>query len=403
MQVLQINNTDLKGKRFNGYDLIEALKPRGISVKQCVWERESKSPEVFTLTSPFPRVFQKFNLLLRKVENRLSIQALLYPYPLRLLLQSSFWKSDVVHYHLIHNWFFSLFLLPVLSWLKPSVWTIHDPWAVTGHCIYPKLCERWKTGCGKCPDLDTFIPMRRDHTALMWQIKRILIRCSRLRIIVASEWMKNLVSQSPIFKGKKIEVVPFGIDLKKYSPGDVLVARKKLGIDPQTVVILFRATTNEFKGMDYVRYVLRNLKTEQKITLLTLHDKKMLAEFKGLFQVVELGWVNDPTDAYHAADFLLMPSTAEAFGLMAIEAMACGKPVVTFAGTSLVEISGEAGVSALYQDARALLALTQQMVENKSLREQMGKKGRQIAEQKYDEKLYLNRLENIYRQLAKSA
>ncbi len=52
------------------------------------------------------------------------------------------------------------------------VLTLHDPWPLTGHCAYFLDCERWRTGCGSCPHLDTPPAMRRDNTHLNWTRKK---------------------------------------------------------------------------------------------------------------------------------------------------------------------------------------------------------------------------------------
>src|SRR5690606_12504627 len=80
-----------------------------------------------------------------------------------LPMHTAFKQADLVHYHIIYDRYFSIRALPYLTRLKPSVWTFHDPWPMTGHCIYPMGCERWMSGCGSCPSLDLPFPMREDR------------------------------------------------------------------------------------------------------------------------------------------------------------------------------------------------------------------------------------------------
>ncbi len=74
---------------------------------------------------------------------------------------------------------------------------------------------------------------------------------------------------------------------------------------------------------------------------------------------MELGWIENTgtiAEALNAADLFLMPSIAEAFGLMAIESMACGTPVIVFEGTALPETinAPECGIAVPYKDSHAL-------------------------------------------------
>ena len=125
-------------------------------------------------------------------------------------------------------------------------------------------------------------------------------------------------------------------------------------------------------------------------------------EFIGKFQIVELGWTNDEdlmVASHQAADFFVMPSTAEAFGLMAAEAMACGRPVICFEGTSLpgVTFAPEAGLAVPARDAVALAAAMTRWIENPEEVSKRGRRSRELAEAHYGVDLYVERLAAVYR------
>jgi glycosyltransferase involved in cell wall biosynthesis len=171
------------------------------------------------------------------------------------------------------------------------------------------------------------------------------------------------------------------------------------------VVILVRAFDSPFKGFDYFVHALDQLDTTVPLCILTTHDKGGLNRFIGKHQIVELGWVNDDEvilDSYRAADIMVMPSTAEAFGMMAIEAMACGKPVIVAEGTSLPEVTvaPEVGISVPPHDPAALAVEIKRLVEDSEERQRRGMAGRKIAEQRYDAVLFTSRLAEIYRRVA---
>ncbi len=67
-------------------------------------------------------------------------------------------RPDVLHLHNLHGEYFDIRALPTLSSAVPTVVTMHDAWLLTGHCAYPMKCDRWKIGCGDCPDLTSTCP-----------------------------------------------------------------------------------------------------------------------------------------------------------------------------------------------------------------------------------------------------
>lgn len=76
---------------------------------------------------------------------------------------------DVVHCHNLHTAYFDLRTLSALSRRVPVILTVHDEWLLTGHCAYTLECDRWKTGCGMCPDLQIYPAISRDATAYNWR------------------------------------------------------------------------------------------------------------------------------------------------------------------------------------------------------------------------------------------
>jgi len=404
MNVLQVGNTDIVGRRFNGHDINLWLNEKGHYAQQCVWHKQGSDEKTWELLSK-SYLRDSTHRLISDIELSLGIQSLLYPYSFKLMFDRRFRSADVVHYHLIHTGYFSLLSLPLLARKKPSIWTLHDPWAMTGHCIYPFDSSGWRTGCGNCPRLATPIAVKKDRTALMWKIKKLIYSKTNIDIVVASKWMLNMVKDSPLFSSfpePRIHHIPFGVDLSVFKPVDSQAARNKLGIKSGSIVICFRSMVSEYKGLAYVIDCLRRLETKHPVCLLTFHDKDQLTQFADRFQVIDLGWVNDQeltVQAYNAADIFLMPSTAEAFGMMAIEAMACGKPVITFDGTSLPEITfaPDGGIAVPQGDVDALLNELQQMIACPEKRLQLGRSALDLARRHYDFNDHAEKLFELYR------
>lgn len=77
----------------------------------------------------------------------------------RLLSQIEHFQPDVIWLHNLHGYYLNIELL--FKWLKEHsqikiLWTLHDCWAFTGHCAHfsAAKCDRWKSGCGDCPQLN---------------------------------------------------------------------------------------------------------------------------------------------------------------------------------------------------------------------------------------------------------
>lgn len=403
MKILQVGYIDTTGRRFNGTDLSKQLRKVGIESENCVFFKRTKDSNTYLLVS-----FWGYQILwagIYLLEKLFSLQSVLYPFSFFLSYKKFFKNSDVIHYQVIHKGFFSLLSLPRLTRLKPTVWTLHDPWAMTGHCIYPYKCKNWATGCGGCNNLSTPISMIIDNSKMMWNLKRKVYKKSKIDIVVASKWMYDMAKQSPLLENFKIHLIPFGIDLNVYKPNNPTQARVKLGIDKDNFVIAFRSRDSEYKGQEYIKECLKKIKSNKPITILTVDQKGKLNELKNKFQVIELGWSDNDqmmVDFYNACDVFLMPSIAEAFGLMAIEAMACGKPILTFKGTSLEQVifAPLGGIAVPMRDSDALANELQKIIDNPILGKKIGEQAFKIARENYDEKIYINKLANLYKEVS---
>ncbi len=400
MRVLQVGNVDTLGGRFNGADLHKQLQNMGNESKFCVWSKETNDKNTWLLAN-----FRGRELLSRTiylVEKKLSLQSILYPFSWQLLFDKRFHSADVVHYHLIHTGFFSIVSLRILSNLKPSIWTLHDPWALTGHCIYPYRCEKWKTGCNKCPSLTTPISMQKDNANLMWKIKNWVYKGSDIDVIVASKWMLDMAGQSPLFSNFRLHYIPFGIDLSIFKPIDTVKAKNLLGVKPGSIVLAFRTTSNEFKGLSFIKKCLDKLKSRQPICLITFSEKGLLNEFKNKYQIIDMGWVDDEKlpIIYNACDIFLMPSTAEAFGVSAIEAMACGKPVIVFEGTSLPEVifAPKGGIAVPQGDVESLTHAIESLIDDPQSRKKLGDSALELARKHYKLETFITKVVELYKE-----
>lgn len=402
MKVVQIGDNVLLGHRFNGHDLGKSLRKRGIDSNHLVWMKNHDDSHTYEIAGhlQYRTVLQDF---FTQLNTLYSSNALFYPFSYDLLFDQRFLDSDVIHLHLIHNSFFDIGHLPIISRLKPVVWTLHDPWAIQGHCIHPISCDRWLIGCGECPDLLRSFQIRHDASALNWEYKKLIFQACDLDIIVASQWMYNQASRSPFFHNANLHIINFGLDLDQFKPVyDSAVCKRKFDIPVQNIVIAFRATTWVYKGFEYIKECLRNLSNNMPISLLVFNEKGLLREFSERFQIVELGWVDDDKemiDAYNAADIFLMPSAAEGFGMMVMEAMACGKPVIVMDHTALPEVlrpEESGGIVVPQGDIDSMRFQLEKLLIDPDLRYSIGERSRVVAEKYYSMDRYVNEIVTVY-------
>ncbi|WP_347938657.1 glycosyltransferase family 4 protein [Rickettsia oklahomensis] len=403
MKILQINGYESPGRRFHGLSITPILKKYGVESKHLVWAKDTNDPEVLTFEGIVTR---KVNLILQLIEEQASLQSILYRNVPKIIKMPAFQEADLIHLHIIHSGYFSIRDLSMITDLKPTLWTLHDPWAMTGRCVYPMGCLGWKKDCGVCLDLNTPFAMKKDNSRFLFNYKRMAYEKANFNIIVASKWMYNMVNVSPLFNSKEIKVhyLPFGIDLEFFSSDFTANARRRFNISEDKIVICFRSEDTHFKGYQYIMEALEKLETTKPICLLTVGRHNILERFRGKFEIIELGWTNDDVllrDALAACDIFLMPSVAEAFGVMAIEAMACSKPVIVFDGdNSLPEVTfaPEVGISVPMRDSNALSYAVKQLIDNPQECLERGNKGRKIAELHYSQDMHIKNLVSIYKE-----
>lgn len=401
MNLLEINFADLVGHAFNGYDLHIELLKKGIPARQLVLDKRSECESVRSLAQDHILHHQ-----IREFEKEHSISNLLYPYGEGIAVSPEYKWADLVHYHILHNGMVSLLDYPRLMNEKKSVWTIHDPWIVTGNCVYPLVCNKWKNGCGGCNRLDEiYFEMASDNTDFMWQQKKRILSQINPHVIVSCQFMERYLNESPITAHfSKIHIIPFGIDTEKYSLEKRTEDRQKRKIGSDKVVIGFRADNAPIKGSQYVYEALQKLNLGSKIELLCVGSGVVPSAIKDRYKVTELGWVNDEKEIisfYQSCDMFIMPSLAESFGVMAIEAMAAGCTVISFQNTVLEEITNapECGIAVEYLSSYAIAREITRLIDNQSEIRYRGKEGHMFVKDNYSFNTYVEKHISLFEKI----
>lgn len=406
IKVLEVNNIDLLGRRFNGYDILEAFnKTEKFNIKQIVNTKLSTNENVVKLFEDNYHSYIEW-LLYYEQNKKLNVHSQLSITYDSLINHKEFKNSDIVHYHLIDNIRLPLYSLGDLTSQKPSVISIHDPWLLTGGCVYPFKCQKWRNDCKKCETIQKFFTYSKDNSHILWNQKKNIFKSIDVDIIVHSNYTKELVQNSPITKHiKNVHYIPFGIDLNKFNEFSRKEARNRLGISNDHIVLFFRAQSDSkgtnFKGTNKIIEALKDSNFDIPITVLTCDQVNTIEVLKEKFNVIELGKVqNDEimVDAFNACDIFLMPSSAETFGLMAIEAMACARPVVIFDNSALpaVTFAPECGYLVEDNNSTELRKAIDYLANNEKERTRRGKLGRKLAEENYNLEEYNQKISDLY-------
>jgi len=401
LNILQINRRDLTGRRFNGYDLHRALAGLGHRAEMLVQEKRSRDPGVHG----YPDALRWLDLAVHGAERVTGLQGLLSPIGLSIPLRGCFRRADIVHWHLVYPQLISLPIMPILARMRPTVWTLHDPWPTTGHCIHPLECPRWKTGCGRCPDLKRNYEVWLDTTAMSWRIKRAAYRRLPVTLVTTSRWLRSRLEASPLLSGLPCHTIPTGLDLEIWKRRDRAECRARLGIPIEAHVLAFRLPASERwmggKGGNWLLEALERYRPTRPTVLIAFESASPLRRFGEKYGVVDMGWLADDDrliDALTAADVFLMPSEAENAPTMTLEAMACATPVIGTDNTGFPEIvrPPQAGLLVPLRDAGALAGAIERLLADPPLRREMGERGRRLIETEYSLSLNARRHVELY-------
>jgi len=304
-------------------------------------------------------------------------------------------RPDVVHCHNLHGRYFDLRALPWLSQQVPVVLTLHDAWLLSGHCAHSLDCNRWKTGCGRCPDLALDPPIRHDATAYNWRRKRDIFKRSQLYVATPCQWLMRKLEESMLMPAvMEARVIPNGVDLSVFHPGNQQDARSAVGIQQDTRVILFTANAlrqNIWKDYQTVRDAVA-LTAERMCgnnVLFVALGEDALSERIGAAEVRFIPYQRDPKAVagyYQAADVYVHAARADTFPNTVVEALACGTPVVATAVGGIPEQieDGRTGFLVPAGDAQSLADRLTQILSGSNLRQCMRMRAAEAARRQFD-------------------
>ncbi len=321
------------------YRLYQALKQAGMSPTLLVGKQQ-KSDSVLigktkisafwdNLTPPLDR------LLLTPYRRRLPTLFSPQWVPDRLGFALRKLKPDIVNLHWINQGFLQIETLAKLPY--PLVWTSHDMWGFTGGCHYTGECDRYLHTCGDCPQLNS--QKDRDLSRWIWERKAKAWKTIPLTIVTPSQWLADCAKASSLFRDKRIEVIPNGLDIQVYKPSDRPYARERLNLPQDKYLILFgaiNATGDRRKGFHLLQPALHHLSqthSSNNIELVIFGSSRPQQEPNLGFKTHYFGQLKDDIALsllYAAVDIFIAPSLQDNLPNTVMESLACGTPAVAF-------------------------------------------------------------------------
>ena len=340
MKILMINS--VCGIRSTGRictDIAEILEAEGHECK-IAYGRES-----------VPEQYQKYAV---KIGNTLSVR--LDALKTRIFDNAGFnskkatkkfikwiqeYNPEVIHLHNLHGYYLNIEIL--FRYLKTCgkriIWTLHDCWAFTGHCVYFDFarCNKWEKGCKHCSQKKKYPQsLLLDKSDQNYRQKRELFTgIPNMTIVTPSQWLAELVKRS--FLGNyDVQVIRNGVDLNvfHYMESDL---REQYGIQDKTILLGVASVWDARKGFADFIALSKLLEDQYQIVLIGVSKKQLESLPSQIIGVERTNNVKELAQWYSTADVFLNLTYEDNYPTVNLEAQACGTPVITYATGGSVE------------------------------------------------------------------
>lgn len=251
-------------------------------------------------------------------------------------------QPDIIHLHNIHGYYLNYeVLFEYLSKADiPVVWTLHDCWAMTGHCSHfvKAECLRWKDQCKDCPLLQDYPKSYSGGVERNYNRKRKSFDIDNLHIVSVSKWLNSIVDESYLSKRDK-HIIYNGVDIEIFRPNGNI--KKDIGLGDKKILLGVATTWNDSKGLTDYYKLSEILSEEYQIVLIGVTRNQIQKLPKGIIGIERTNNINELVQYYSAADVVMNLSYAETFGLTTVEGFACGTPSIVYDTTASPELITE--------------------------------------------------------------
>ena len=324
MKVLHITKDDFSGAGLCCLRIHKSLQEIGIESKVIVERKRGHDTNVYQyghyrqlLYRAINKIFRKANLIFSdynrvlRLTEKMHVPFTLPTSILDLSKHPLVKEADVIHLHWVNGYIdYPSFFKAVK---KPIVWTQHDENLFYGISHYSASFNP-----------ENYLECKYNQIKID-SLKNI----ENLSVIFLSNYFYEKFGEDLRISKASKYIINNSVDTSKFKRKDRITVRKSLGIDDDTVALLFVAylITDPRKGLTTLIDAVKSL--NKKIKILAVGNT---SGFENEY-VTTIGLVTDAekmSGLISAADYFVMPSLQEAFAQTPLEAMACGIPVITF-------------------------------------------------------------------------
>lgn len=243
------------------------------------------------------------------------------------------YDPDVINIHNIHGYYINVEIL--FDYLKkcgkPIIWTLHDCWSFTGHCPYFEYanCDKWESGCNKCPQIKEYPKSFIDLSKRNWKIKKnIFTNVPNMHLVTPSQWLADLVTKS-FLKNYHVTVIHNNVDrnIFHFTENNLKI---EYGIENKKVILGVAAEWNYRKGLVYMEELSKLLNNEYVVVVIGVSKEQKACLPKNMIGITHTSSAIELAKWYSVAEVYINPTLEDNYPTTNLESIACGTPVITF-------------------------------------------------------------------------
>lgn len=251
------------------------------------------------------------------------------------------YDPDIIHLHNLHGYYLHIGVLfnALKEMNKPVVWTLHDCWAFTGHCVHYTAagCQKWRTHCHHCNQKKTYpVSLLMNRAQKNYQAKNKLFNLvENLMIVTPSDWLSTQVRQS--FLGKwPVQTLHNGIDPAVFHSisSDI---KARYGLQGKKIVLGVSSIWYNQKGLADMIQLSQLLDDDHVVVMVGLSPEQKEALPDSVIGITRTESAKELAEIYTAADVFVNPTYEDTYPTVNLESQACGTPVITYRAGGSVE------------------------------------------------------------------
>ena len=227
-------------------------------------------------------------------------------------------------------------------------------------------------------------------------------------IMINQNWEEAFPYTAKYFRKhkEKIRIVPNGVDIATFYDNNKLTKKPN-----QILFVSVMDRYHDFKGLSYLLKAVQLLELKQPVKLIVVGDGETVSKYQAECEIIGIaervnfiGSLNhrELAKVYQASEIFVLPSiNTEGFGLVLLESLACGTPVITtkYAGVAQEIVANDCGILVKEKSSEQLAAAMLKLLESHELRTKMNINGKRLIEAKYTWNSVVSKIDKVYQEL----